>query len=1255
MKKNRVIYGLIIILSAWIMVMYNGWQTEVLFLTAIIVPLIMGILACISSRKLKVYFDEQEEYCQKDDRINKYIMLDNDSRCPFSRVELKVLIQDYSGNTQKRKIVMNSEPGTIRNFAMQMSFNHYGAIDLKIERIYAYDAFLLFRFKRKADINTTIYIFPEAGTDKTIIFEKKHFESEEEENFGGSRGQNKGEIVQVDEYREGDDIHNIHWKLSSKSDSLMVKHYNYAEDATVHIHVDMSVEKYARYSSGDNILSALGDIIASCRAEGTQYDITAYGRNGSFETDMMHILGEIETGDIPQADYFEYAMREGNGSGTNVYLTTRKERIQQLPENLKYFCFHNHKEQENKEYVLTERNLIFLENEEKPEKEETFFLNPYNDKIRPHKKLSYKNDTEGYLALMSVIALLAVYMAMFSIYDVLVIYQDFIKMSIVIAGFVFLHFILNVTGNGNEDKKKASAVKNGIIFAGYVVICFGGGFTFLFDAITEVTEIFGMEVTITEHDYGFLKYVSDDLEWLLILAAYAVTDVIYNFCQEFALSVQLIILIPLLSISLIVGYVPPVYIGILVCLYFPSVFVLRNVLSFGRSRSRKYLSDDYPYTGAIAVHSGIFTMILSGVCAVIISIAVLAGGYERPLWMDQCKSAVNKVVEAGSLEEGLRILFNMAGTGETLTSGERGSLDDTRSVYYTEKEVLEVEVRGLVSALDRSFYLKSYVGSDYSRLEWQTRGKKALEEEKEYLKNLMDILDDSQDSMDKFDLWKDIYGSKTAAFRESFPYYFALCQQRGSYYMSIDRPKVYNMSVASRLKDDTNVYKPYFSLTTTDSVKGADGYEYYDDTEEGRITYYQGYDLGEVENTGNPDNEYGKLPYRTNKADDDELLRELQEIEGEYAAYVRKHYLDVPTQFEELQKEFSDVSLIYRGSNVTLSTGDGQYKTIGYEPYIQYIRTYFEDHNFKYSLSATRKNTREDFINSFLERKTGYCIHFASSAVMMFRSMGIPARYAEGYFVTKDDVEEEGNNYRKYSVKDSAAHAWVEIYEEGIGWVAVEVTPGMENFTIEKQELFTELTIQETQENSDDIETVTETLDTQTSQEISTSQTTFAQETGTEGGRQISSQAEKGKFVVRVLVVLGMAAGFLLRYQFVSSRHTRKMKHGSNNERMDEMIRQFELSRCIFHVKISECEKNEKKEEQLLAAVPQDNIDLKMIARALDIIDKYRYAPSGELTSEEVRKFLDFVQLYDTLLYNGGNFYEKFVYKYIKCLYLKSK
>lgn len=135
--------------------------------------------------------------------------------------------------------------------------------------------------------------------------------------------------------------------------------------------------------------------------------------------------------------------------------------------------------------------------------------------------------------------------------------------------------------------RKSIAVKTESYLPGILLICFGGGFTFLFDAITEVTEIFGMEVTITEHDYGFLKYVSDDLEWLLILAAYAVTDVIYNFCQEFALSVQLIILIPLLSISLIVGYVPPVYIGILVCLYFPIGFCTSQCIILRAEQEQK--------------------------------------------------------------------------------------------------------------------------------------------------------------------------------------------------------------------------------------------------------------------------------------------------------------------------------------------------------------------------------------------------------------------------------------------------------------------------------------------------------------------------------------------------------------------------------------------------------------------------------------------------------------------------------------------
>lgn len=78
----------------------------------------------------------------------------------------------------------------------------------------------------------------------------------------------------------------------------------------------------------------------------------------------------------------------------------------------------------------------------------------------------------------------------------------------------------------------------------------------------------------------------------------------------------------------------------------------------------------------------------------------------------------------------------------------------------------------------------------------------------------------------------------------------------------------------------------------------------------------------------------------------------------------------------------------------------------------------------------------EDLILWFLtENGKGYCTHFASAGVMLFRLLGIPARYCEGYKVT-------GNGRQQIEVKNRNAHAWVEIYLTGLGWIPVEVTPG---------------------------------------------------------------------------------------------------------------------------------------------------------------------------------------------------------------------
>lgn len=88
-----------------------------------------------------------------------------------------------------------------------------------------------------------------------------------------------------------------------------------------------------------------------------------------------------------------------------------------------------------------------------------------------------------------------------------------------------------------------------------------------------------------------------------------------------------------------------------------------------------------------------------------------------------------------------------------------------------------------------------------------------------------------------------------------------------------------------------------------------------------------------------------------------------------------------------------------------------------------------------YDLDTQRMpDGEQDFARWFLENsETGYCVHYATATAVLLRSIGIPARYVEGY--ATDAVAGE-----TVTVTEKDAHAWVEYYIGGIGWVPLEST-----------------------------------------------------------------------------------------------------------------------------------------------------------------------------------------------------------------------
>lgn len=89
---------------------------------------------------------------------------------------------------------------------------------------------------------------------------------------------------------------------------------------------------------------------------------------------------------------------------------------------------------------------------------------------------------------------------------------------------------------------------------------------------------------------------------------------------------------------------------------------------------------------------------------------------------------------------------------------------------------------------------------------------------------------------------------------------------------------------------------------------------------------------------------------------------------------------------------------------------------------------------FRYDTTVT-SGTGTAAIERFLKDREGFCVHFSFTMAAMARTLGIPARVAVGF--TPGTVQADGS----VSVGLRDAHAWPELYFEGVGWTRFEPTP----------------------------------------------------------------------------------------------------------------------------------------------------------------------------------------------------------------------
>ncbi len=159
-----------------------------------------------------------------------------------------------------------------------------------------------------------------------------------------------------------------------------------------------------------------------------------------------------------------------------------------------------------------------------------------------------------------------------------------------------------------------------------------------------------------------------------------------------------------------------------------------------------------------------------------------------------------------------------------------------------------------------------------------------------------------------------------------------------------------------------------------------------------------------------------------------------------YTDFVKEHYLGVPDTpgMYNVYNSFYPLMVSYDYENATPA------ETIAF---LQALREQLCT-SVQYTLSPGKTPAGEDFTAYFLlENKKGYCVHYATAGTLLARMAGIPARYCEGYLVHCDEENSDistlydAGEYSWYvPILDSSAHAWAEIYIEGLGWIPFEFT-----------------------------------------------------------------------------------------------------------------------------------------------------------------------------------------------------------------------
>ena len=196
---------------------------------AMLLPVISLLHLAVAAASLKLMIHTDEIECVKGTPVNFDIHLTNEGPLPLPHLELDLVLPDEKAlrNLQER-VPFSIAPFSGLKLSREVAFPFRGSYSVGVEAAWIYDLFKMFRVKLPLEGGADIFVMP-----RRLVFRSSAELSAADtdtELTRANRGNDRYEIGGIREYKSGDSMKHIHWKLSSKTQDLLVREYDVNAD-----------------------------------------------------------------------------------------------------------------------------------------------------------------------------------------------------------------------------------------------------------------------------------------------------------------------------------------------------------------------------------------------------------------------------------------------------------------------------------------------------------------------------------------------------------------------------------------------------------------------------------------------------------------------------------------------------------------------------------------------------------------------------------------------------------------------------------------------------------------------------------------------------------------------------------------------------------------------------------------------------------------------------------------------------------------